>query len=280
LPLFSKPKRICTGCGREVPEETEFCPYCGTKKQGSAPAGPASNAPPQGQQMRLCPGCGRQIPEGLRFCPYCGREAAGVGPAVQPAPASPAPTAPAPAPQTSNVQPPSSQTGNKVTCGACRNQVPDGLNFCPMCGKPAPYALIVAPQPPSYAAQPPRSTVRCMGCGRDFFSDLNFCPYCGRPNAGMQTSQAPSQPQQRMRMCPGCGRQIPEGLRFCPYCGRPAPTGAPIESEPAPAAQTNAPVPPPAPSASEGMRFCWNCQAEVPANNKFCPECGSPKERK
>lgn len=44
----------CVNCGRELPDGTKFCPYCGT-----------------GQMMR-CVNCDQELPGGTKFCPYCG----------------------------------------------------------------------------------------------------------------------------------------------------------------------------------------------------------------
>ena len=44
----------CVNCGQEIPDETKFCPYCGTS------------------QMMKCVNCDQEIPGGTKFCPYCG----------------------------------------------------------------------------------------------------------------------------------------------------------------------------------------------------------------
>jgi len=49
-----KKTKKCVKCGREIPEDAMFCPYCG--------------AP----QVLHCPNCGKEIPADVAFCPYCG----------------------------------------------------------------------------------------------------------------------------------------------------------------------------------------------------------------
>ena len=50
--------KTCPKCGRPVPADALFCPYCGYKFPRS----------------RKCPHCGREIPADALFCPYCGRK--------------------------------------------------------------------------------------------------------------------------------------------------------------------------------------------------------------
>ena len=47
----------CIKCGREIPEYAQFCPYCGA---------------PQTPPKTVCPNCGKEIPPDVAFCPYCG----------------------------------------------------------------------------------------------------------------------------------------------------------------------------------------------------------------
>jgi RNA polymerase subunit RPABC4/transcription elongation factor Spt4 len=53
--------RTCPNCGRQVPADAVFCPYCGFRLQ------PAT---------KKCPGCGRDVPTDAAFCPYCGAKLA------------------------------------------------------------------------------------------------------------------------------------------------------------------------------------------------------------
>jgi membrane protease subunit (stomatin/prohibitin family) len=51
------PAKTCPQCGRQVPADALFCPYCGYRFQ-----------PP----TKKCPSCGRDVPQDALFCPYCG----------------------------------------------------------------------------------------------------------------------------------------------------------------------------------------------------------------
>ena len=157
-------EHLCPGCGRMIPEGLNFCPYCGRPR----PSGP-SIGEPIAQQKRLCPGCGREIAERLAFCPYCGR----------PGPSGPIP----PRAETiladqMNTNSPAVPTAEpKVTCISCGKEVPNGFNFCPMCGKTAPFARSSSVE----GKDAELKTQKCFGCDRDIPVGLNFCPYCGRP---------------------------------------------------------------------------------------------------
>ena len=261
---------MCPGCGRQVPEGLRFCPYCGRPGPSGAPMNDQFV-----QQKRLCPGCGREVLEGLAFCPYCGR----------PGPSGPVPNRietaavsvqpPAPAMQ----EPPAA--GSKVTCVGCGKDVPDGLNFCPMCGRTAPYARTSA----SETKDTGQKMRKCFGCGRDIPIGLNFCPYCGRPDSA-QTAPANTIPQaaaasqtsmdatnNKIR-CMSCGREVPGDLNFCPYCGR-ANVSASTAMTPHPVQIAKQEAGPQAPNNQPpSMRLCMGCGKQVPEGLKFCPYCG------
>jgi rRNA maturation endonuclease Nob1 len=259
LPDQNQSTRMCPGCGREISTVHAFCPYCGR------PRGPADYGETPGSFRplgeRLCPGCGRQISEALRFCPYCGR----------PGPIGPAPIradATTITKSTTSLSEPSSIISSKVTCVACGKEVPDGLNFCPMCGKSAPYSGIY----PKVTDNPPVQMRKCFGCGRDIPIGLKFCPYCGRPDSapvasegGSISTTSPLEPKENIRLCVGCGREIREGLAFCPYCGKPTPGNAAIQS--------------PSTIQKDSVQIddkikCMSCGRDFPGDLNFCPYCG------
>ncbi len=53
---FVSGMKKCVKCGKDIPEDAQFCPYCG--------------AP----QKSVCPNCGKEIPPDVAFCPYCGQK--------------------------------------------------------------------------------------------------------------------------------------------------------------------------------------------------------------
>ena len=46
----------CTNCDREIPDESEFCPYCGKTVE----------------KKNICSKCGKVVEGEFTFCPYCG----------------------------------------------------------------------------------------------------------------------------------------------------------------------------------------------------------------
>ena len=46
----------CSCCGKDIPTESKFCPYC---RQDLS------------QELNCCPSCGKELPLESRFCPYC-----------------------------------------------------------------------------------------------------------------------------------------------------------------------------------------------------------------
>jgi|GEM_PF-805964 len=203
--------------------------------------------------------------------------------------------------------PPVVQAG--VPCPSCRQLIPEGAAFCPVCGYKIPKA------PPAEAT--------CSSCGSPMPAAAQFCPNCGA-----RKTQAP----QTIR-CTGCGAELPATAIFCPDCGArvgaavpsapPTPFGtpppAPVGAAPAIPAETSlseefvvtpapevalpsaepagvvAPVLPEAalpsgepaeiatPVASEVApepltKLCVSCQALLPIEAIFCPDCGARQQ--
>ncbi len=59
-PAATAPGKTCPKCGRVVPMDAVFCPYCGFKLVST----------------KKCIKCGRDIPADAAFCPYCGAKQA------------------------------------------------------------------------------------------------------------------------------------------------------------------------------------------------------------
>lgn len=59
---------ICHDCGREIPEEYDFCPYCGCLRSKATPVDD------NGMPIGVCPQCGTKVSPGDRFCGSCGAE--------------------------------------------------------------------------------------------------------------------------------------------------------------------------------------------------------------
>ena len=61
-------KRVCLGCGSEIPEDSDFCYACGRWAKD------ALNVDDKGNLLvtEYCLNCGEAMPANSAFCPYCG----------------------------------------------------------------------------------------------------------------------------------------------------------------------------------------------------------------
>ena len=59
---------LCPGCGVELPQETLFCPKCGTKQL------PPKQKEEEKAVENCCPACKKEVEPGTVFCPYCGNK--------------------------------------------------------------------------------------------------------------------------------------------------------------------------------------------------------------
>ncbi len=57
--------RSCVSCGAEIPNNSTFCPACGTKNE-------FIEVPYTAVTDMFCPGCGSGLPSDTVFCPNCG----------------------------------------------------------------------------------------------------------------------------------------------------------------------------------------------------------------
>lgn len=69
----------CPKCGREVPDGSAFCPYCGNNMKMASAANAAPQQPAAPAQPSVCPSCGKPLSPGAKFCPYCGTVLQGPG---------------------------------------------------------------------------------------------------------------------------------------------------------------------------------------------------------
>lgn len=66
--------KICPECGKAVPDESDFCYYCGCAKLIPAPTVNSGYAPPNAQNGNVCSSCGAQISQNDMFCQNCGTQ--------------------------------------------------------------------------------------------------------------------------------------------------------------------------------------------------------------
>jgi len=93
---------FCTNCGKDIPEQSQFCPMCGTVSRHTISAAVAMQEIKTGP---FCPSCGRRTVEGSGFCIWCGRELY-----VRPS------------------------KGTSMWCSGCGGKVPIDSKFCSACG--------------------------------------------------------------------------------------------------------------------------------------------------
>lgn len=60
----------CIQCGRNLPDNAQSCPYCGTQQNAMMRPVPAQQR--QDNAGSFCPYCGRRLERGSRFCAGCG----------------------------------------------------------------------------------------------------------------------------------------------------------------------------------------------------------------
>ena len=58
---------FCQNCGKEMPNDSMFCPECGAKQEVEVAVQQAVQSGP----VKYCSDCGAQIPADSRFCPEC-----------------------------------------------------------------------------------------------------------------------------------------------------------------------------------------------------------------
>ncbi|PKO23347.1 MAG: hypothetical protein CVU38_04610 [Chloroflexi bacterium HGW-Chloroflexi-1] len=210
--------------------------------------------PPVIQAGVPCPSCKQLIPDGAAFCPVCGYKIPKAPPA-------------------------------EATCPSCGSPIPAAAQFCPSCGaRKAP-----APQ-----------TIRCAGCGAELPATAIFCPDCGArvgaaapyappsppatptpvPVAAAPAVVAPVVPEEpvvseEVEVTPG-----PEPEVALPF-DEPAEVVAPVTPEAA--LPSDEPAEVVAPVASEvasepRTKLCSSCQAELPIEAIFCPDCGARQQ--
>lgn len=61
---------FCSNCGKEIPDGSEFCPYCGTNLNEEIKKEKTEVV--EEVKENICNNCNKEIPEESEFCPYCG----------------------------------------------------------------------------------------------------------------------------------------------------------------------------------------------------------------
>ena len=63
-------RRVCLGCGSEIPEDSDFCYACGRWAKDALSVDDKGNL----LVTEYCLNCGEAMPANSAFCPYCGNQ--------------------------------------------------------------------------------------------------------------------------------------------------------------------------------------------------------------
>ena len=248
---------ICPRCQIQLPAEAGFCPRCGSQAVDAAPPPPATGG--------KCLQCGAKLTSGSLFCSNCG--------------------APAPA-----LAPPSMRI-----CPACQTSIPTEAVFCPNCGTSISPSMPEIPLTAKAAIVSDK--VVCPICHASIPTEAVFCPECGSAItapvaelAGEETRPEGKETVDRIT-CPDCHASIPTEAVFCPECGtsvelprvEAAEAEASSDEDGGSAGEQIRPLPKaeemedlPGEEKAAAPTPCPFCQALIPAEAVFCPECGEP----
>jgi len=118
-----------------------------------------------------------------------------------------------------------------LLCAECGSVIPEGMEFCPACGKPVEAqevlnkassvvllnnelegqdsVLTESDEQKAGVIISDHSSLKCPACGEENPKGVNFCIVCG-------TSLASESGE--LTNCPNCGKEIPAGQERCPFC--------------------------------------------------------------
>ena len=216
---------LCEHCGKEIPSNSLFCNFCGTRRSGAAPV-----------DKLICKNCGETIEKGMRFCSFCGHkveeDSAEPEAAAEPeVPAEPEVVVAPDIPEEPEV--PVIHAEPEVP------EVPEPPAEPEIPAEPVlpddQYKTIMADVPASGGnnlhvfSEPEDNNIysssqshtgalkRCPVCGHESNEeDIRFCEECG----AKLVEVAPAQDKPAQRCCPNCGA-VPEDddASFCIKCG-------------------------------------------------------------
>ena len=144
----------CKGCGNEIKEMADVCPFCMRESPAFTDEQIAESKKPVPMP---CKGCGEVVTSDLKTCPHCTREW----------------------PVLSDEQIAELMKPTLFPCEGCGEEVTSDLKTCPHCMREHPIftdeELIEFKK-----AESEELLISCEGCGKEINVDLDVCPYCMR----------------------------------------------------------------------------------------------------
>lgn len=189
----------CINCGKDIPDDSKFCTFCGTKTE--APAAPEA---PAAEESRLCAICGQSYPADSRFCPFCGARA-DAQPISERTHAPEAPVEAAPIVEEAPTE------ESVIEAAPVEEPVAEEpvVVAAPVVEE-APVEEPAAEEAPVVEEAPAAEESKlCAVCGQSYPADSLFCPFCGA-KADVQPVQQPVQPEPQAPAKPGFFDKVKE----------------------------------------------------------------------